>query len=73
MLHQCFSFDLPIPYTLHTFRREITVKNMGITLDERDRVLEIMTKIVYSKSKQAYEANVNLLKETKFKAVRLFL
>ena len=67
---KCFpdsSLLICLYHTLRTFRREITVEKMGITSSERDRALEIMTKIVYSTSEEAYEANVALLKETKWK------
>ena len=70
---KCFpdsSLLICLYHTLRTFRRKITVEKMGITSSERDRALEIMTKIVYSTSEEAYEANVALLKETKWKSVQ---
>ena len=70
---KCFpdsSLLICLYHTLQTFRREITVEKMSITSSERDRALEIMTKIVYSTSKEAYEANVALIKETKWKSVQ---
>ena len=70
---KCFpdsSLLICLYHTLRTFRREITVEKIGITSSERDRALEIMTKIVYSTSEEAYEANVALLKETKWKSVQ---
>lgn len=69
---KCFpgaSLLICLYHTLRTFRREITVEKMGITSDERDRALEMITKIVYSKSEEAYEANVEELKAAKWKAV----
>ena len=52
-------------HTLRTFKREITMDKMGITSGERDRCLEILTKITYSRSPEEYQLNLDLLKSTK--------
>jgi zinc finger SWIM domain-containing protein 3 len=70
---KCFpgaSLLICLYHTLRTFRREVTVEKMGITSSERNRALEIIRNIVYSKSQDAYEANISLLKDTKWKAVK---
>lgn len=72
---KCFpnaSLLICLYHTLRTFRREITVEKMGITSSERDRALEMISNIMYSKSQDAYKANVNLLKDTKWKAVKKY-
>ena len=54
---KCFpnaSLLICLYHTLRTFRREITIEKMGITSAERDRALEIITKIVYSKSEKMW-------------------
>ena len=44
-------------HTLRSFRREITTEKMSIRPGERDRVLEIVTKLAYSKSEAEYDPN----------------
>ena len=54
---------------LHTFGREITVEAMLIRSAERSVALDILQKITYSSSAQAYEANRKLLNDTGFTKV----
>ena len=56
-------------HALRSFRREVTMEKMGITADERNKCLEIFTKLIYSRSSEEYDANLQSLKDTKFKAV----
>ena len=51
-------------YNLRSFRREITAEKMGVTSAERYRCLEIIQKIVYSKSSDGYKRNVQQLVHT---------
>ena len=44
-------------HTLRSFRREITIEKMSIQPGERDHVLEIVTKLAYSKSDAEYDQN----------------
>ena len=39
-------------HALRSFRREVTMEKMGITADERNRCLEIFTKLIYSRSSE---------------------
>ena len=52
-------------HALSSFRREITCEKMGITSAERNRALEIIQSIAYSKSEALYKENVKLLQDTK--------
>ena len=45
------------------------MENMGITADERNRCLVIFTKLIYSRSSEEYDANLQSLKDAKFKSV----
>ena len=56
-------------HTLRTFKREITMEKRGITSGERNRCLEILTKISYSSSPEEYQLNLDLLKSTKIDSV----
>ena len=51
-------------HALRSFRREITCEKMGITA-ERNRALEIIQSIAYSKSEALYKESVKLLQYTK--------
>ena len=48
-------------HTLRSFRREITTEKMGIRCGERELALELMTKLVYSKSESIYMENYQQL------------
>lgn len=52
-------------HTLRTFRREITTEKMDITPDQRQEVLEIISKIVYSRNEKEYCTYFQLLKNIK--------
>ena len=56
-------------HTLRTFKREITMDKMSIMSGERNRCLEILTKITYSRSPEEYQFNLSLLKSTKNNSV----
>ena len=53
-------------HTLRSFSREITTEKMTITSAERNRCLELVRDIVYSKNSEDYVHNVEALKRTKF-------
>lgn len=42
-------------HTLHSFRREVTTENMGISNDERVQVLEILQSMAYARNEDLYE------------------
>ena len=57
-----FSEEFPVStlqlclfYVLRSFRREITCDKLGLRPRERDYVLELLTKLVYSSSEEEYE------------------
>lgn len=51
VLHLCLF------HTLRSFRREVTCDKLGIRPGERDHVLELFTKLAYSKSEEEYDEN----------------
>lgn len=51
-------------HTMRSFKREISCEKMGLRSGERDYALELMEKIVYSKSPEEYEQNYQLLEES---------
>ena len=60
----CFpgaSLNICLYHTLRSFRREITCEKMGITSAERNRCLEILTDLAYSKSPNEYDKHLQAL------------
>eukprot|EP00794_Sanderia_malayensis_P013540 gene13540-14944_t len=69
---RCFpqaAMQICLYHALRTFRREVTMEKMGITSAERMRCLELLSKIIYSKSPAEYDSNVNALKATEIQSV----
>ena len=56
-------------HTLQSFRREITTEKLGIRSGERDHALEIIMKLVYSKSESEYEEHYQDLLQSGLKTV----
>lgn len=56
-------------HVLRTFRREITCDKMNIRAAQRDLCLDILQKIVYSRSGDEYEANFGLLQASGVQSV----
>ena len=63
------TLQLCLFHVLRTFGREVTVEAMSIRSAERSVALDILQKITYSSSAQAYEANRKLLNDTDFTKV----
>ena len=63
------SIQICLFHTLRSFKREITTEKMGIRPGERDHVLEIITKLAYSKSEAEYDLHYQDLSESGFKTV----
>ena len=49
------TLQLCLFHVLRSFRREITCDKLGLRPGERDYVLELLTKLVYSSSEEEYE------------------
>ena len=56
-------------HVLKTFCREFTVEKLGITIAERNLVLEILQKMVYAKNEDEYSVLHSELVETNLKSV----
>ena len=63
------TLQLCLFYVLHTFKREVTVEVMSIRSAEHSVALDVLQKIAYSSSAEAYEANRKLLNDTGFTKV----
>ena len=63
------TLQLCLFHVLRTFGREITVEAMSIRSAERSVALDILQKIAYSSSAEAYETNRKLLNHTGFTKV----
>jgi len=63
------TLQLCLFHVLCMFGREITVEAMSIRSVERSVALDILQKIAYSSSAEAYEANRRLLNDTGFTKV----
>ena len=63
------TLQLCLFHVLRTFGREITVEAMSIRSAERSVALDILQKIAYSSSAEAYETNRKLLNDTGFTKV----
>ena len=63
------TLQLCLFHVLRTFGREITVEAMSIRSSEHSVALDILQKIAYSSSAEAYEANRKLLNDTGFTKV----
>ena len=50
-----FTLQLCLFHVLKSFCREITCNKLGLRPGERDYVLELLTKLVYSSSEEEYE------------------
>ena len=48
-------------YTIRSFRREITCEKLGIRPGERDHCLELITKLLYSRSEYEYDEHYAML------------
>ena len=49
-------------HILRSFRREVTCDKLGLRPGERDHVLEILSKLAYSKSDEEYLVHYNLIR-----------
>ena len=56
-------------HTLRSFRREITTEKMGITAAQRVTVLDLISKLAYAQSEEAYQVIYEKLLEMKLKSV----
>ena len=56
-------------HTLRSMRREVTCDKLGIRPGERDHALEILTKLVYSKSETEYIQNYEFLRNSGLQTV----
>jgi zinc finger SWIM domain-containing protein 3 len=56
-------------HVLRTFRREVTCEKMNIRAAQRDFCLDILQKIVYSRTSADYDANVTVLEESGVQSV----
>ena len=48
------SLHICLFHTLRSFKREITCEKLQLRIGEKDHALELITKLVYSKSHQQY-------------------
>ena len=56
-------------HVLRSFRREVTCDKLGLRPGERNHVLEILSKLAYSKSDEEYLVHYNSLLDTKLQSV----
>lgn len=56
-------------HTMRSFRREISCEKLGLHPGEREHALELIEKIIYSKSQEEYECNYQQLLESNLKNV----
>lgn len=56
-------------HTMRSFKREISCDKLGITSGQRNLALELMQKLAYSASEEAYARNYKELLDTKIKPV----
>jgi len=69
---KCFpdaTLNICLFHTLRSLSREVTCEKMGITNAERLRVLEILNALAHAKCQEDYDANLQVLKNTKIKSV----
>ena len=57
-------------HTMRSFKREITTEKMGISVDERLQVLEIIQSMAHATSEEVYQDLYEQLMETRFTAVK---
>lgn len=66
------SLQICLFHVLRTFSREVTTSKVNINSEERTRILEILQKMAYSRSEDAYIDSYNKLKEFGGAVVRYF-
>jgi zinc finger SWIM domain-containing protein 3 len=59
-------------HTMRSFKREITTEKMGISVDERLQVLEIIQSIAYAPTEEVYQDLYVQLMDTRFSAVKVY-
>ena len=57
-------------HTLKSFRREVSIEKMGISVGERNLSLEILGKMAYAKTEEAYQEAYQDLQQSAPRAVR---
>ncbi|KAJ8264587.1 hypothetical protein GJAV_G00151020 [Gymnothorax javanicus] len=56
-------------HTMRSFKREVSARKMGMTRDQRMLVLEILTKLVYSRNEEEYMEHYGALRGLNIKTV----
>ncbi|CAB3983003.1 zinc finger SWIM domain-containing 3-like [Paramuricea clavata] len=59
-------------HTMRSFKREITTEKMGISVDERLQVLEIIQSMAYAPTEEVYQDLYAQLMDTRFSAVKVY-